>query len=55
MHSKGTREHKGTGMFRIFQENRQPVDQQSLRDAVQHRTKERFKPHFVRERAPKLN
>src|SRR5215472_13259560 len=39
----------------IVDENRQPVDQQGLRNAVHHRTQHGVLPYFVRQRAAKFD
>ena len=43
------------GMAFVLDENRQPVHQQRLRDAIHHRREHRIEAHFRSERAAKLN
>src|ERR1700676_407420 len=54
-HTHGTRQTHLAGLRRIFHEDRQTVDQQSLRDAVHHRTEHRFDANFVGQRAAKFD
>ena len=54
-HAHGTSNPHLTGSQRVFHENRQPVDQQGLRDAVHDRTQHGVDPHLIRKGTPEFN
>ena len=49
------RKHKFGRVRRILEKNRQAIDQQCLRNAVEHGTHQRFEAHFVRQRAAEFD
>ena len=51
----GAGKHKAARSSRVLQENREAIDQQGLRDAIEHGTDQRFEADFVGERAAEFD
>ena len=49
------RENEVSRLRGILQKNGQAIDQQRLRDAIEHRAQQRFESHFVRQRPAELD